>query len=245
MCYEQCLSENNTFSKVSMNVRLNPEELRDMYRSGYVLKHKNPPVKRIHNILKHIKLNRTDVVADYACGDGILMESVYNRAGRYVGIDFSDELLRCARDRQQRIKASNVEFICQDIVTFCEENQGRFDKAFALDFSEHIYDDIFVSIFSAVRSSLKADGKLYLHTPNAGYFIEILKKIRILDQFPEHIAVRSGSELVDLLKLAGFTNASVSYLPHYNILKILHFLSIMPVLGKYFQARLLIECSAA
>ena len=83
----------------------------------------------------------------------------------------------CARRSAGETHAGSATatFHCTDIVAFCARHPNHFDAAFALDFSEHIYDDQFLRIFRAIHGSLKPGGSLYLHTPNAEYFMERLR----------------------------------------------------------------------
>ena len=224
-------------------MKLTSEELRNLYGHEYAKKHANPPIARIYRLLNHIECNPNDIVVDFACGDGILLEAVHNKVKEYVGVDFSAEQIKLACERQRRLKISNSTFCCQDIVEFCERNQGKFDKAFAFDFVEHIYDDDFMLFFSAIHKTLNDHGVLYIHTPNSNFFLEKFKTKGIIRQFPEHIAVRSGEEYTCLLRLTGFANITIKHLSHYNILKCLQVFSYLPsIIGKYFQARLLIVC---
>jgi hypothetical protein len=68
----------------------------------------------------------------------------------------------------------------------------------------------------------------------------------VLPQFPEHIAVRSDRQMVDLLAEAGFRRDAIKvrYIPHYNFLRIVHPLSYLPAIGRHFRARLWIEAVA-
>jgi cyclopropane fatty-acyl-phospholipid synthase-like methyltransferase len=121
-----------------------------------------------------------------------------------------------------------------------------FDVATAFDFSEHVDDEDFLHIFSAIRASLKPSGRLLLHTPNLEFFLERLKDWGVLRQFPEHIAVRSPSDHLRLLEDCGFDIqfVRIERIAHYNMLRVLHPLSRIPVLGRCFAARLFIECRA-
>ena len=80
-----------------------------------------------------------------------------------------------------------------------------------------------------------------LHTPNAEFVVEIMKaRNLLLRQFPEHIAVRNAEDNRRFLERAGFVDVSVHFLPHYNILSLVHPMSFIPLIGKYFQARIFI-----
>ena len=132
-------------------------------------------------------------------------------------------------------------FFCDSIQSFCEKNKEKFDIGMAFDFSEHVGDEEWLQILLSIKSSLKKEGKLYIHTPNGKYFLEIMKnKNFIFSQFPEHISVRNAKQYIILLEKAGYEIQGVKFLSHYNILKYIHLLSFIPWLGSYFQARFFI-----
>jgi len=133
-----------------------------------------------------------------------------------------------------------------DIRDFCAARPHEYDVAATLDFSEHIDDELAIDIYSAIRGSLRPGGRLYLHTPNLEFFMERARQFGIVRPFPEHIAVRDGAQNRALLEKAGFASdrISVEVIPHYNVLKHLHPLSKLPVVGPLFSARLWIEAQA-
>jgi hypothetical protein len=65
----------------------------------------------------------------------------------------------------------------------------------------------------------------------------------ILRQPEQHVAVRSVADNVALIREAGFTRVDVEILPHYNVLKWLHPLSRLPLVGGLFEARILITAT--
>lgn len=75
--------------------------------------------------------------------------------------------------------------------------------------------------------------------------MERAKDIGVLKQFPEHIAMRNGDDTKKIPIESGFdaNKIKVETIAHYNILKVFHPLGKLPVVGKYFQARLWIEAS--
>jgi len=181
-------------------------------------------------------------VADFGCANGVLLDVIHHRVGRYMGVDFSAEFIAAARERQEKTGIVNASFHCEPIVEFCKQHPRAFDRGFALDFSEHVYDDDFREIAAAIHGSLKPNGRLYMHTPNAEFAVEILKDRGILRQHPEHVAVRNAENNIRLLKEANFRDVRVVYLSHY--LKHVAWVDVfsnLPVLGKYFRARLFIE----
>ncbi len=219
------------------------DDLKKLYGKEYVEKFsKIQSSFRIERFLKYVELNKNDRVVDFACGNGMLMQHIALRVSSYVGVDFSEEFIKEAIEKKGFLKIKNASFACSNINEFCENNIQSFDCAFALDFFEHIYDEELLEILTSINKSLKTGGRLYIHTPNSLFFIEKMKEHSfILNQFPEHIAVRSPEEIVKLLEEAGFSSKKVLLLPHYNMLKYVHFISYFPFFGKYFKARIFIE----
>jgi cyclopropane fatty-acyl-phospholipid synthase-like methyltransferase len=223
--------------------RHSEEELRAIYDQSYVDQYDPHAVQRIRRMLPFFDLSAGDEVADFGCGNGVLLELVAPRVRAYVGVDFSEEFVRAAERRRDAGAVPNGSFHCGDIVSFCEAHPNRFDAAFALDFSEHVYDDQFVRIFRAIHGSLKPGAALYLHTPNAEYFMERLKARGILTQVEGHVGVRDVAQHAKLLAECGFASVHVRYLAHYlYVASLFHGLGSLPLVGRLFRARLLLTC---
>ena len=127
--------------------------------------------------------------SDFACGNGLLAAEVHDRVHSYTGVDFSQPFVDLAHARAARLGARNLGFKCTSIAEFCATHPRRFDVACAFDFSEHVPDDEWRVVLADMRRSLKTGGRLYLHTPNAGFILERLKRRNlILRQSPEHVA---------------------------------------------------------
>ena len=225
-----------------MTNRASLEELKNYYKGEYVAKYETYPIERIERLAPFFDLKKTDVVADFACGNGMLLDLIHDKVGTYYGVDFSEEFIDAAKKRAGSLNVNNAFFECSDIIEFCQKNKERFDKAFTLDFGYLISDDVFISIHNSIHRSLKEDGILYFYVPNGDFLLEILKKRKIINNRVPGMMFRNNEEYIKLLKESGFRNIQTKYLSHYNSLKYLHFLSYMPVLGKYFKAKLFIRC---
>src|SRR6266850_3260200 len=191
------------------------EALRAIYDQRYVDQYDPHAVPRIRRLLPLIELSGREVVADFACGNGVLLEILSPLVGRYVGVDFSEAFVHAAERRRDACHIRNGTFHCADIVSFCAAHPDEFDAGFALDFSEHIYDDQFLRIFRAIHGALKPGARLYLHTPNREYFMERLREWGVCGQIEGHVAVRDARRHQTLLAQCGFAAAEVRYLPHY------------------------------
>jgi 2-polyprenyl-6-hydroxyphenyl methylase/3-demethylubiquinone-9 3-methyltransferase len=224
--------------------RLTREERRDLHGQEYVERFEASQSRsRLTRVLPLIELPDEAVVLDVACGNGLMLEELGSRIAEYHGVDFSPEFIEVARRRAERIAARHATFHCESVQDFCRRRPSEFGVALALDVSEHIYDNEWLDILRTIRGSLKPDGSLYIHTPNRDFFVERLKaRNLILKQFPEHVAVRTASAMLALLARAGFSRTEVHYLPHYNVLRVFHALSFLPVIGRSFKARLFLRC---
>ena len=218
------------------------KELQSLYEDDYVDKfQKKQSPFRISRLLRYVQLPMDSDVADFGCGNGMLLDYLHDKVRSYSGIDFSQHFITAARNRQIESEISNADFFCESIVSFCSHNHEKFDAVFTLDLAEHVYDKEWAEILTAIHRSLKLGGILYLHTPNGEFFVEILKKKNILlHQFKEHVAIRDVYENTRMVKNAGFSHYEVKLLPHYNVLRFFHFLSFFPIIGKYFKARIFI-----
>jgi len=217
------------------------ETLRDLYRSEYVSRFPQEPGRRLLRLAPLFDLPPGARVVDLACGNGLLLDLLHERVAEYVGVDFSSEFIAAAEERASRRGLVKGSFVCSDLEELLRSRPDSFDAAFALDFAEHIDDGDFARIFRAARAALRPAAPLYLHTPNLDFVVERLKARGVLQQFPEHIAVRTAARTTALLEECGFRRIEVRFLSHYNpVLRPLHLLSHLPWIGGAFRARLFI-----
>src|ERR1700692_748683 len=172
--------------------RRSEEELHAIYDQSYVDQYDPHAVKRMQRMQPFFELSGDETVADFGCGNGVLLELIGPRVREYVGVDFSEAFVRAAERVRDARGIRNGTCHCGDIVAFCAQHPNEFDAGFALDFSEHIYDDQFLLIFSAIHGALRPGASLYLHTPNGEYFMERLRARGVLRQIEGHVAVRDA-----------------------------------------------------
>ncbi|HMK14521.1 MAG TPA: class I SAM-dependent methyltransferase [Burkholderiales bacterium] len=219
------------------------QELKSLHGKDYADKfEKTNSFLRLERLFEYIELDKDKNVVDFACGSGALMLHVAPKVKSYTGVDFSRYFIDRAVAKKNDFGFDNAYFECSSIQDFCKKHPDTFDIGFAMDFSEHVYDKEWLDTLGSIRNSLTCHGRLYLHTPNARFFLEVMKNNDFfVRQFPQHIAVRTPEENVTLLKKAGFRVHKMFLLPHYNALRFLHILSFLPFVGRYFKARIFIE----
>ena len=225
-------------------MRLNEQERRDLHSGDYVAVLENLPVSRLQRLLPHLDLQPGHRVVDFACGAGNFAELIHRQVLSIDGIDFSPDFVATATRRAEERGIDNVRYHCQDIVEFCSLHSDEFDVVTALDFSEHIYDEDFLRIFGGAHRILKPGGVLYIYTPNLDFIYERMKGGGLAPQFPQHIAVRNAAQNITLLQKCGFELSDIrcTYLPHFNIFRLLHPLGNVPIIGRWMKAKLLFAC---
>ena len=198
---------------------------------------------RIQKLLKNLIFKGDEKVLDIGCGNGLLYDNIKDKISTYHGIDLSNNILKQFKKKIDNQFNHNVFLYNRDIKKFCSNYKDYFDKIFIIDFTEHVYNNELIEILKSSKYSLKERGELIIHTPNSDFFIEKLKKYTPLKQNRGHIAVRNLSEYRLLFERVGLNIKSYKYLSHYNFkLKYFYLLSWLPIIGKYFRARLFIIC---
>lgn len=191
---------------------------------------------RLKRCVELMDLKLEDRVYDIGCGNGLLGELVGPKVSLYAGVDVSKDMVEKADAK----RIPNAVFLhCDGEPTYGEWK--NFSVLTMMDLVEHIDDATLRAHLSAARQSVlnPMNGRLYIHTPNADYFMEKLKAWGALPQIAGHIAVRDKWELTELLEDAGFEVAEIKYLPHYTpLLRWTHWLSNLPLIGRFFRARL-------
>lgn len=218
---------------------LDRQKREEMHGQEYVQRFTNErQTSRVARLVKRAVLPPDANVLDVGCGTGILAALLALRYGSYTGVDFSEAMVQAARRRAEQQDLQRCEFLVANAVDVMRERQAAFDSIFVLDISEHVPDDEWAAIVAAAWGALKPGGNVYLHTPNLDFLIERLKQIGWIRQFPEHIAVRTGEQNMRFFSEAGYSAIRCEMVPHYNVLRWLHPLARLPVIGRHLGARI-------
>lgn len=210
----------------------------NLYNNDYVEIYKKKKKEgRLDRLKSYFNLQKDDVVLDLGCGSGFLLDLIKNDVKSYVGIDLSQEFIAESKITH---KKNTESFFCESSKEHASKYKNHYNKIFLMDVTEHLDDETMVGVINDCYKMLKNNGQIIIHTPNGLYFLELLKHYGIIKQTTGHIAIRAFSQYKELIKKSRFSTISVRYINHYiNLLKPLHMLSVMPFIGQYFQARLL------
>jgi len=81
--------------------KLNKRQLKDFYTADYVSGYQLEEQKkkrRLERLLKFINLEKNGIVFDAGCGNGLLLDYIFNKISFYYGIDFSEDFIEVAED---------------------------------------------------------------------------------------------------------------------------------------------------
>src|SRR5438445_5144802 len=99
--------------------RWSDEDLRAIYDQRYVDHYDSHAVPRMRRLLPLCHLPDDAVVADFGCGNGVLLELLAPHVHEYVGVDFSEAFVHEAERRRDARGIRNGTFHCADIKSFC------------------------------------------------------------------------------------------------------------------------------
>jgi len=199
--------------------------------------------RRVTALAKRISLAPGANILDVGCGTGLLASLLAGQYNRYTGLDFSSVMVQEARRQADMQGLRGCRFILGDAAETMRREVAAYDAIFLLDISEHVPDHEWAEIVCASWGCLKTGGRAYLHTPNLDFVVERLKQHGWMQQFPEHIAVRDVRDNERFFQEAGYASTDFTYLPHYNVLRWLHPLARLPLVGKLMAARLWITAT--
>lgn len=165
-----------------------------------------------------------------------------------VGIDASPKAVALAEAERERRGLRNVRFVAGDVADLFGIPNASIDVAGAFDLLEHVNDATVRQMLRALRRVLKPGGVFVAYTPNREHYVERLKAHDfLLEQFPEHIAVRRPREIVRLLEDEGWRPRSLTYSPApFPVVRFLErLLWRLPGPGRLFRYRILLVAAPA
>jgi len=112
-------------------------------------------------------------ILDIGCGSGRLSVKLAKEGKKVVGIDYSSNMIKLAREFKNKEKVENVEFICADFLRY--NFTQKFDATVALGFFDYVKEP---QVYLKKISSLTT--KIFIATfPRKGTFRSVLRKCRL------------------------------------------------------------------
>ncbi len=180
-------------------------------------------------------------VLDFGCGVGTMMILLADTGARFAGIDYSDTSLKTARSLHREFTRKD------DFAGVCTAGealplkQNSIDGIMAVDFTEHITDEMLRGMLQETYRVLRTGGRLLIYTPNPQHLFERLKdKNFILKQDPSHIGLRTMDTYKQFALDAGFQvqreEFEPTHLPLYAQFESL--LMHIPIIGSLARRRI-------
>jgi cyclopropane fatty-acyl-phospholipid synthase-like methyltransferase len=211
---------------------------------------RNNPAKRARRwqaVLDMLAPAPADRVLEIGCAAGEHTLRLAPLVREIVGVDFAAAAIERAESAAQAKGIANASFVQSDAGDLSRFAAGRFDKAAAIDFVEHIDDLTLKRVLSEVRRVLAPGGRFVIYTPCATHYVERLKaRNLILRQIPGHIAVRGPDAYREALERAGFGIRSLAFLPSDYPLagRVDRALLRLPGMGAWFRFRICVVATA-
>ena len=203
---------------------------------------------RWHEVLHMLACSEADRLLEIGCASGEHTLRLARLCKEVVGVDLASAAIERAQARATATGVSNATFVRLDASNLDRFQMAFFDKVAAIDFTEHVTDDVLVQVLRECRRVLRDDGRIAIFTPCASHYVERLKSRNIvLKQIPGHIAVRGAETYRRLLQENGFSIDSLYFSPStYPLFGLLdRWFAGVPIIGPLFHFRICIVASPA
>ena len=228
---------------------------RDLYDAAYYAGlhphhwFRNPRRKyleRDRDVLRVVAPGPADLVVELGSARGDVSFLLSRHCREVVGVDAAPEAIAMAEAERLRRGISNVRWLEADVADLSAITDATVDAVAAIDLVEHVDGATLRAMLAECRRILKPGGRLGIYTPDRLHFVERMKAHGfLLEQFPQHIAVRRTDEYLVFLREAGFRVGlsawSVSPFPAVRWLERL--LAPLPLVGPTFRYRILLQAS--
>ena len=168
--------------------------------------------RRIQNVFSLLADVKGRTVLDLGCGMGTFTLEAAQRGARAVGFDMMPTALSAARRVGQEEKVESARFVLADVARLPVRTSSA-DVVLAADLTEHLDENTLSRMLAEAVRVLRGNGRLVLYTPEASHIFERLRDSGVMKQDPSHIGVRTGPELADVVRKAGFRIERLTYLP--------------------------------
>jgi SAM-dependent methyltransferase len=194
---------------------------RNYYNRDYYLKHLDRLSKRdrftrvkVSRVLALLSPRAGERIIDLGSGVGTMMALLASSGASMIGVDYSPDSLQLAKAGFLREVPERVfRGICCDGRAIAVRDDS-IDGIMAVDFTEHLDDDMLVPTVREVFRVLKKGGRFVVYTPSKTHLFEHLKKRNIiLKRDKSHIGMRTMQAYKAMLTQTGFTIQKAYFAP--------------------------------
>ncbi len=197
---------------------------------------------RVELISRFARPGENDTVLDIGCGPGHHLLAIAAGIGKGIGVDFSEEMIRMARQNTGHTPfKEKLNFRLDNASQLQTVENDSIDLVLCIGALEHMpeKDKVFRQIFRV----LSRKGKIFILTPNGDFVwyskIAPLLKLQTRHLSTDHFLDRHAFH--NLLIRAGFTQIDIRYwnfVPKGDMNNFLgHLLRLLEVFGKIFHIR--------
>jgi ubiquinone/menaquinone biosynthesis C-methylase UbiE len=168
--------------------------------------------QRIRNVFTLLADVSGRTLLDLGCGMGTFTLEAAQRGARAIGFDMMPAALSAAQRVGSEEKVGAARFVLADVARLPVRSSAA-DVVLAADLTEHLDEDTLNRMLGESKRVLRAGGRLVLYTPEAAHIFERLRDRGVMKQDPSHIGIRTGPDLADAVRRAGFRIERLTYLP--------------------------------
>jgi 2-polyprenyl-3-methyl-5-hydroxy-6-metoxy-1,4-benzoquinol methylase len=166
---------------------------------------------QINCIISHVKNNAESInnlkIIEVGCGHGANSQYLNSFYSNYLGIDYSDELIRIANHRYSN---NNTSFLCSNIKDY--NTSEKYDLIIGVGILHHV-DDL-LSVLNSIRKFGNPNSFfVFLEPQKENVIVQLLRKFRknIDKKYSENQIYFSKKELSSVFYNAGFIDITTRY----------------------------------
>jgi ubiquinone/menaquinone biosynthesis C-methylase UbiE len=212
--------------------------LKNYYKNGAKKSFFSPErkyIERDKDIFNLLNPQKNDILLELGCSDGTTSYKLSKFVKKVIGIDFAEEAIVIAKKENN---AENIEYNIANATNLNFLRDNSIDKIAAVDFFEHIDDDILKKVLKESYRVLKVGGAIAIYTPQRLHWVEIIK--HILKTNPEHIAVRTPNQILRIVKQFNFKVDKLYFSPnpYFGLGWIDKIFMKIPLINSFFRFRI-------
>ncbi len=134
---------------------------------------------RLKELLNIVNPQKGEKILDIGCGRGELAYAINQKGATCIGVDYSNDAIKIAKETFGDYSEEGLQFIHTDITELGAEYSSYFDKIVLADVYEHIEEEVMHRILDKIKTLLNDEGLIFIHTaPNLNYYDSVYNSNR-------------------------------------------------------------------